>query len=195
MSTQSYAHVNCKKYESTGLSSGLSLLSENDYTSGIFPAYFPADRTIAFPTPQELVTKDSGKYESAAPLFTVPAESVFTGYYDIDPVKNASSGITISSYDTNVVRLSQGSYEAEYSYYYEYVSSADGNTIKRRIVMTYYFAAVKNKYPTKPWTIKSVVERILDLAEPRLIIRYHKDTGTYEGGIEFRHVILTCPAD
>lgn len=212
--------------------------SHESTTSSFFPSCLLAGKKTKLPSPLEIVN----------------LEKNYTGNKDelIESVNNGNAYVTIKDFNGNVllqksqtvspVIFSSSTNTAEYFYYRNPQDEDSGQGWFTKFTYTFYSA--ENKYPTKPWTIKSVVERILDLAEPlfngqtarykldpeqaewldsirapeftltrdtlreqlrvvgayihaepRLIIRYHKDTGTYEGGIEFRHVILTCPAD
>ena len=39
---------------------------------------------------------------------------------------------------------------------------------------TYYLSVVENQYPTKPWTVKDCIERVLDLAQPLYSVAMNK---------------------
>lgn len=51
-----------------------------------------------------------------------------------------------------------------YTVYYEFGMSTTTNT--PYVSATYTFTVVENKFPLKPWTVTSVINRLLDLCEP-----------------------------
>lgn len=172
-----YAQVECKLSTTNSTDKSTSTLSE------MFPTVLPSLKTIALPTPREIVTPTSKKHESLSFPYWFEASRTFHKNTVADntvhnqsatlTVKLLSNGETIYTYNedfenpnTNVrCDLQTGTYQATYEYSYTYDEPV-GGTNDYRVTYIYSFAAVENKLPLKPWTILSVVERILDIAEP-----------------------------
>lgn len=172
-----YAQVECKLSTTNQTDKSTSTLSE------MFPTVLPSLKTIALPTPREIVTPTSKKHESLSFPYWFEASRTFHKNTVADntvhnqsatlTVKLLSNGETIYTYNedfenpnTNVrCDLQTGTYQATYEYSYTYDEPV-GGTNDYRVTYIYSFAAVENKLPLKPWTILSVVERILDIAEP-----------------------------
>ena len=152
--------VHCTKYVATTTTK----TTEETAKSAIWHDVFPANKTIAFPTVDELMTDGNRKCDGSLP-FSDFAKKVVNGTYPADSTTKLfeltnSDGET--SYNTTAF-VKSGTYIAKYTYMYLQTSP---NTEKTSVVYEYQFAAVENKLPLKPWTILSVVERILDIAEP-----------------------------
>lgn len=132
-------------------------------TSAIFPQYLSAEGTLRFPTPEELVTEGGTYYDSSLPNKTganlIIAET--KGSKSIGLILKNSKQEVIST--QNQVKLGNGgTYTIEYRYW-NYISISN---YELEITYTYTFSAVANRLPLKPWTVKDVVERILDCAIP-----------------------------
>lgn len=152
--------VKCTKYVATTTTK----TTEETAKSAIWHDVFPANKTIAFPTVDELMTDGNRKCDGSLP-FSDFAKKVVNGTYPADSTTKLfeltnSDGET--SYNTTAF-VKSGTYIAKYTYMYLQTSP---NTEKTSVVYEYQFAAVENHLPLKPWTILGVVERILDIAEP-----------------------------
>lgn len=91
----------------------------------------------------------------------------FTIYSPHDEIGNKNGFIT---------KLEVGTYQAVYTHTY-----VDGEIIHSQVTVTatYTFQVVENQYPLKKSTIKEVIERILDVAEPLVVKRNDDNTATY----------------
>lgn len=137
--------------------------------SEIWNKLFPAGKIIAFPTPIELMTNGSGKYDGDDMPFSDDAKYIVNELPASTESRNFFVGFSLTApdgssvSDTTTLLNNSGQYSAIYTYGYDiYAAERLGVTVTYK----YQFAAVENKLPLKPWTILSVVERILDIAEP-----------------------------
>lgn len=142
----------------------------NTVTSAIFPQYLSAEGTLRFPTPEELVTEGGTYYDSALQY----QKDALDAIQDETPiakktieffVKNQKGDIVSTE---NQIKLVSDTYTATYHYYLDKIINNAGYRLE--ITYTYTFSAVANRLPLKPWTVKDVVERILDCAIPRYSI-------------------------
>lgn len=143
----------------------------------MFPTYLPSQKLILFPTFSELVTSGNKKFESSTETAENPRfyNGAHNAVYPPDPtwhtesalfsftIVNEGTGKEIPITDFKATMEIGASYKATYQFVY--TIEPDSETLYYT-EYSYSFAAVENKLPLKPWTILSVVERILDIAEP-----------------------------
>lgn len=172
-----YAQLFCKAWEQNRRTGEEKNPTDAQFSSSMFPTYLPTQKTILFPTFKELVTSGNKKFESS----TQKAEDqVFynrahNAIYPPDATWNTESslfsftitdegtGKTIPITDFKAKLDNSASFKA--TYIFVFTREPDTETLYYT-EYTYSFSAVENKLPLKPWTILSVVERILDLAHP-----------------------------
>lgn len=136
-------------------------------TSKVWKNTLFANKLLAFPTPEELVTEGNPKFDSA-----LDSELICAAQNALHPSDQTTSHEYYLKIDgdavTAPVSLKQGMHTAEYYYSYTASESGPGGSSYwgATLKLTYQFATAENKLPMKPWTILSVVERILDLAHP-----------------------------
>lgn len=139
------------------------------FTSTMFPAYLPTQKTILFPTFDELANEGNKKFESAVTgrfyNGAYYSRHLTNGYTDVSwlTITNEFTEETVTVEKFKATINSSGTYKA--TYHFAYYQGEYSETIYCTEYI-YTFAAVENRLPTKPWTILSVVERILDLAQP-----------------------------
>lgn len=153
------------------------LLTPITITSSMFPAYLPVGKSIRFPTYEELVTETSAKFEKATQTeyegkyYLRASNSVFPKYETVQSepdffsfrITNASTGEEVPVTDFTATLNESTTYKATYLFVY---SDAGDFVSLYYTEYSYTFSAVKNRLPLKPWTVKDVVERILDCAIP-----------------------------
>lgn len=140
-------------------------------------------RVLALPTPKELVEQSSEKHETTSfPYWFESARTFHENTVGDNSVHNPSATLTVinaesgdrvyiynedfSNGNTSVrCTLNTGNFRCIYTYSYDYDEPV-GGTNNYTITYTYTFSAVANRLPLKPWTVKDVVERILDCAIP-----------------------------
>lgn len=110
------------------------------------------------------------KVEAYATLFGLPDESwANPTYYNVN-VSVYENGellykLTTATATVNVDFKQDGYYTVVYEGGYTYTPGS--NPINRpNNTLTYTFISVENYYPLKKWTIKEVINRLLDVAEP-----------------------------
>ena len=144
--------------------------------SAVWKINLPAALKLALPTPEELITDGNpSKYDCNLEDIDV-ARMALDGNPsdDSNPIVNRSTSIEVKGTDNSfasnspIVILPSGSFEATYTYLItkSHADITSTITYETKVTYTYTFAAVENKLPLKPWTILSVVERILDMAQP-----------------------------
>lgn len=104
-----------------------------------------------------------------ASLFGLPDAWTNPSYYNVEVSiyenNNLIETITSASQSTTITFIKDGFYSIVYKGGYTYTPGE--NPINRpNNTLTYTFAVVENQYPMKKWTIKDVINRLLDVAEP-----------------------------
>ena len=83
--------------------------------------------------------------------------NVYEDNYSYHDIKGQDIGVTLTL-------VSGQTYKVVYNYYSEDITATSG--FHCNVTATYTFLAVENQYPLKKWTMKDVINRVLDLAEP-----------------------------
>ncbi len=97
--------------------------------------------------------------------------------YSVSMQKNGND----VKYSSPFVFDESGIYKLTYSGVIQnkYQQSGGSGTIEENFSFSYTFQVVENRYPLKKQTIKEVIERILDVAEPLVVKRNDDNTATY----------------
>ena len=91
---------------------------------------------------------------------------IFTNTYSRRYITNVPNQPTITGEDIGTtISLRDGSYSVQYTYKLSHTNDA-GFTSSETHTATYNFSVVENQLPLKKWTIKDVITRLLDVAEP-----------------------------
>ncbi len=172
-----YAQLICRAWNQNRSTGKKGEPADAQFTSSMFPTYLPSQKLILFPTFSELVTSGNKKFESSTETAENPRfyNGAHNAVYPPDPtwhtesalfsftIVNEGTGKEIPITDFKATMEVNASYKA--TYHFVYTKEPDSETLYYT-EYSYSFAAVENKLPMKPWTILSVVERILDLAHP-----------------------------
>lgn len=145
---------------STGLNENSPPITPSNYKP-FLPAgdfYFVSAHTI-FPYKLEGPGFPSWSNTYTMQVFDQQNNLIFNNEYEDS--QGGTEGQDIG-YNANLI-LGQ-TYRVVYSYGYYY--NAGGSPVTLSETATYSFTIVQNQYPLKKWTMKDVINRVLDLAEP-----------------------------
>ena len=150
--------------------------------------YFPSAHTI-FPYKSSYGSAGSPVINTYTQIITSQTgEELFKNEYKI--IFQASTESTTGEDVGETIKLQNGqTYTVKYVYTYPDFAPPPSSFQYITITATYTFWVVENQLPLKQWTITSVIERLLDIAEPirmgekpRFRLQGVNDDGSYQEG-------------